>query len=243
MPIGIIVNCTAVVLGGAAGTAAGHKIPERLKASLTMVFGTCAMCIGISCIVKMATLPATILSVVVGLIIGELLDLDIWIQRGIRQVQKPMAKMMGSGSKTSEEQEAFMESFISILILFCASGTGIFGSMQSGMTGDHSILLAKSILDLFTAAIFAANLGGLVCLVSIPQFLIMMLCFLGAGFIIPLTNETMLGDFSAVGGVLTLATGFRIAGIKSFPVANMMPAMVLAMPLSYLWNAWVVPLL
>ena len=61
--------------------------------------------------------------------------------------------------------------------------------------------------------------------------------------IIPLTNETMLGDFSAVGGVLTLATGFRIAGMKSFPVANMMPAMVLAMPLSYLWNGWVVPFL
>ncbi len=136
-----------------------------------------------------------------------------------------------------------MEEFISILVLFCASGTGLFGAMQSGITGDHSILLTKSILDFCTAAIFAANLGGLVSLISIPQFLIMMICYLGAVVVMPLTNETMLGDFSAVGGLISLATGFRIAGIRNFPVANMILAMVLAMPLSALWNNFLAPLL
>ena len=80
-------------------------------------------------------------------------------------------------------------------------------------------------------------------MISIPQFLIMMICYLGAAIVMPLTNETMLGDFSAVGGLISLATGFRIAGIRNFPVANMIPAMILAMPLSALWNNFLVPFL
>ena len=115
--------------------------------------------------------------------------------------------------------------------------------MQAGMTGDHSILLAKSVLDLFTALIFAANLGILVCTIAVPQFAVMMICFLGASFIMPMTNEAMLGDFSACGGLLTFATGLRIAGIKNFPVANMLPSMILVMPVSCAWNSFVMPLL
>mgnify|MGYP005938543403 CR=1 FL=1 len=241
MPIGIIANGMAIIIGGLIGTVAGHKIPERLKTSLTQMFGVCAMGIGISCIMKMATLPASILSLVLGLIIGELCDLENRIQKGVRIIQKPMSKILSSGKQ--EDPEVFMEEFISILVLFCASGTGLFGAMQAGITGEHSILLTKSILDFCTAAIFAANLGGLVSLISIPQFLIMMICYLGAAIVMPLTNETMLGDFSAVGGLISLATGFRIAGIRNFPVANMIPAMILAMPLSALWNNFLVPFL
>ena len=241
MPIGVIANCTTIIAGGLIGTVAGHKIPERLKSSLTRMFGVCSMGIGISCIIKMETLPASILALVLGLIIGELCDLENRIQNGVRKIQKPLSKVLSSGKQ--EDPEVFMEEFISILVLFCASGTGLFGAMQSGLTGDHSILLTKAILDLFTAAIFAANLGGLVSLIAVPQFLIMFACYLGAGIVMPLTNETMLGDFSAVGGLISLATGFRIAGIQNFPVANMIPAMILAMPLSALWNNYLVPLL
>lgn len=241
MPIGVIANCTTIIAGGLLGTVAGHKIPERLKTSLTRLFGVCAMGIGISCIMKMATLPASILSLVLGLIIGELCDLENRIQSGVHKIQKPLSKILSSGNQG--DPEVFMEEFISILVLFCASGTGLFGAMQSGITGDHSVLLAKAILDFFTAAIFAANLGGLVSLISIPQFCIMMICYLGASVIMPLTNETMLGDFSAVGGLISLATGFRIAGIQNCPVANMIPAMILVMPLSALWNNFLVPLL
>lgn len=131
---------------------------RAVKTSLTRLFGVCAMGIGISCIMKMATLPASILSLVLGLIIGELCDLENRIQSGVHKIQKPLSKILSSGNQG--DPEVFMEEFISILVLFCASGTGLFGAMQSGITGDHSVLLAKAILDFFTAAIFAANLGG-----------------------------------------------------------------------------------
>ena len=101
------------------------------------------------------------------------------------------------------------------------------------------LLFSKAILDFFTAAIFAAGLGIMVALVAVPQFLVMIILFFSAVMIMPLTNEIMLADFTACGGVLMLATGFRISGIKWFPIANMIPAMILIMPFSWMWMAFI----
>lgn len=64
---------------------------------------------------------------------------------------------------------------VTAIVLFCASGTGIYGSITAGMTGDHSILLAKTILDLPTTLIFACVLGFVTCVIAIPQFIVFML--------------------------------------------------------------------
>ena len=101
------------------------------------------------------------------------------------------------------------------------------------------LLFSKAILDFFTAAIFAAGLGIMVALVAVPQFLVMIILFFSAVMIMPLTNEIMLADFTACGGVLMLATGLRISGIKWFPIANMIPAMILIMPFSWMWMAFI----
>jgi Uncharacterized membrane protein, possible Na+ channel or pump len=70
----------------------------------------------------------------------------------------------------------------------------------------------------------------------VPQLLIQLSLFALAAYIMPLTNEQLIADFSAVGGLIMLATGFRIAKIKSFAVANMLPAIIIVMPLSALWS-------
>lgn len=132
---------------------------------------------------------------------------------------------------------------VTALVLFCASGTGIYGSIVAGMTGDHSILLAKSILDFATALIFACSLGIVVSLIAVPQFLTFMALYLLAGMIYPLCTPAMINDFKASGGILLLATGFRMIKVKEFPVADMIPAMALAMPVSYLWTNYIMPLM
>ena len=111
------------------------------------------------------------------------------------------------------------------------------------MSGDHSILLAKSILDLFTALIFACSLGPVTSLVAVVQLVIFLLLFACAKLIFPLTTPDMISDFKACGGLIMLATGFRIAKMKDFPIADMIPAMVLVWPISYAWTAWIVPML
>lgn len=130
-----------------------------------------------------------------------------------------------------------------IIVLFCASGTGIYGSLDAGMTGDNTILFSKSILDFFTAAIFAANLGYVVSVIAFPQFLILYPLFLGARIILPLTTPEMINDFRAAGAFLMVATGFRMMKVKEFPIADMIPAMILVMPLSYIWSHWIIPML
>ena len=234
-PIGVIINCSAVLFGGLAGVVAGKLIPERIRNSLTITFGLASIAMGVSLIVDMQTLPAVILSLVLGSILGEAIQFEKRISDGAMIVKKAMGRFVKDQSKL-ENPDEFMEKFIGILVLFCASGTGIFGAIQEGITGDASILLTKSFLDFFTAILFAASLGILVATISIPQLAIMLALFYSASLIMPLTDPKMIADFSATGGIIMLATGFRICGIKSFPVANMLPALLLAMPISYVWS-------
>lgn len=242
MPIGVIVNGLAVVIGGLIGAFLGDKLPERLRISLPLIFGCSSCAMGIATIVRMQTLPAVIFAVIVGTAIGELIYLEKGIAWGARKFEGPIGAIFPNTSNIKDRNE-YMEKLISIIVLFSASGTGIFGALESGLTGDHTILLTKSILDLFTAAIFATGLGYIVAAVVVPQFIVLIVLFLAAGFIMPMTTPRMLADFSACGGILMFATGLRICGIKAFPIGNMLPAMAIVMPLSYLWVAYIMPLL
>lgn len=89
--------------------------------------------------------------------------------------------------------------------------------------------------------IFACTLGIVVAAIAVPQFIIFLLLFLLAGIIYPLTTPAMINDFKACGGIIMLATGFRMIKVKMFPTADMIPAMILVMPLSWVWTAYVLP--
>lgn len=240
MPIGVFVNVVSVVLGGLFGALAGHKLPASLKTELNVVFGVCLMGIGISSIVLMKNMPAVIFAVVVGTAVGLACRLGLAIRRGAEWMQKPIARLFHSG-QGSVSGEEFSSSLVTLVVLFCASGTGIYGTLTSGMTGDHTILIAKSVLDLFTAAVFACNLGVVVSAVAVPQLIVFLALFFCAKLIFPLTTPDMIDDFKACGGILMLATGFRMAKIKEFSVADMIPAMILVMPVSWLWSGWLLP--
>lgn len=231
--IGPIVNGCAVVAGSVSGAFLGDRISQNLRTKLPMIFGACSMCLGIVMIIKVKVLPAVILAVILGTIIGELMHLEDGIKKVAGVARKFIEKFAKSKNATSQEE--FMDKFIPVLVLFCASGTGIFGAMNEGMTGNSELLMVKAFLDLFTAAIFATGLGYTVAVTAIPQFAIQAGLFAGAAMILPMTTPTMIADFSACGGVIMLATGFRICGITPFPVANMLPSLVLAMPISVYW--------
>ena len=233
MPIGVICNVLAVALGGVIGAAGGKMLSEEFKQKLNLIFGICSMGIGISSIVLMQNMPAVILALILGTIIGIVTHLGQRIENG----GKKLAKLVPGQGNTDN---ALM---VTAIVLFCDSGTGIYGSIVSGMSGDHSILIAKSILDIFTAMIFACSLGLVTSLVAIPQAVIFLALFICARLIFPLTTPAMVNDFKACGGLIMLATGFRIAKIKDFPIADMIPAMILVWPISYAWAAWIVPML
>lgn len=242
MPTGIIINALSVALGGAIGALLGHKVPARMKHELTLIFGVCSMGMGVSSIVLMKNMPAVIFSVVVGTAIGLACHLGQWIHRGGMLMEKPVS-LIFKNQPTGLSREEYMSVLVTVIVLFCASGTGIYGSLDSGISGDHTIMISKSVLDFFTAIIFAANLGLAVSFIAVPQMLIFLVIFAASSIIYPLTTLDMIDDFKACGGFLLIATGFRISKIREFPTADMIPAMALVMPVSWAWENWIVPLL
>ena len=233
MPVGIIINVLSVVIGGLIGSVVKDRMPERYKENLNMIFGLASMGMGIGSLVLMRNMPAVIFS----LIAGTCLGMAVHLGEKITSLAGKMQKMMGMNDSSNAAQ------LVTVIVLFCASGTGIYGSLVSGMNGDHSILIAKSILDLFTALIFACALGKAVSMIAVPQAVIMLALFFLAGVIVPLTTPEMIDDFKACGGFIMVATGFRILQLKQFPTADMIPAMILVMPLSWIWMTYIIPLL
>lgn len=240
MPIGIMINGCSVVLGGILGCVLGKKLDRELSDKLQMVFAVCSMSMGIGTIALMHNIPAVIFSVIFGTMMGHVCHLEEGIHKTAKWMQRLILRILGSRADLPEQRNE--DALLTIIVLFCASGTGIYGSMISSMTGDHSILIAKSVLDLFTATIFSCSLGLVVSMVAIPQVILFLMLFICAGAIYPLCTPEMIEDFKACGGCIMLATGFRMVQLKQFPIADMIPAMILVMPISWGWTNYVLPL-
>ncbi|AAU37119.1 MULTISPECIES: DUF554 domain-containing protein [Basfia] len=235
MIIGPFINAGAIVFGGLIGAALGGRVPERLRTNLTMLFGLCSMCMGIVMIAKVAQMPAMILALLLGTILGELILLEQGINKLASKTKTIVEKILPNNQKKGVSHEEFLQKFVGIVILFSFSGTGIFGSMNEGLTGDSSILIVKAFLDFFTAIIFGTTLGSTIATAAIPQTVLQIALAYSAVLIIPLITPEMRADFAAAGGMLMVATGFRICGILHFQVANMLPALFIIMPISAIW--------
>ena len=234
MPIGVIVVVLAVVFGGLIGSMLGNKLPEHLKTHMNNIFGLCSICMGVSAVMLMKNMPAVVLSILVGTLIGLILKIGNGIQTGCSSV---LSRVMKNADQETNDL------MLTAVVLFCASGTGIYGALDAGMTGNHSILLTKAMLDFFCSMIFACKLGKATSFIAIPQFIVLISLFLLAKVIVPMTTDMMIADFKACGGFILVATGLRILQLKAFPVADMLPAMVLVMPISYAWVNWLLPLI
>lgn len=241
MPVGVIVDAAAVIIGGIVGALIGSKLKDNFKDNMNLILGCCSMCMGVNTIVLMKNMPAVVFAIIIGTGFGLCIHFGQLINRGGKAMQSCIGKFVKTPTGLSEAE--FEATLVTCITLFCASGTGIYGSLMAGMEGDHSVLIAKAILDLFTAVVFACSLGMVVAAVAIPQFIIFFVLFLCAGLILPLCDPEgiMICDFKACGGFIMLATGFRMCKIKMFPVADMIPAMVFVLPISYLWINWVNP--
>ncbi|MBR1919850.1 MAG: DUF554 domain-containing protein [Spirochaetales bacterium] len=239
MPLGVIIDALAVLIGGLLGTIIGSRLEDDFKQIMNNIMGICSMTIGISSIILMRNMPPVVFSIIVGTLLGLAVHLGEKIQRGGVLMEKGISRLRPHSSGNGDEE--FRTTLVTCITLFCASGTGIYGALTAGMVGDHSILIAKAILDFFTAIIFGCSLGAVAALVAIPQFIIFFLLFLLAGAIYPFCTDSMICDFKAAGGVIMLATGLRMCKIKMFPVADMIPAMVIVMPASGFWVNTIMP--
>ncbi|ASK28433.1 hypothetical protein BG910_03435 [Neisseria chenwenguii] len=237
MPTGPFINAAAIIGGAVAGATLGGKLPERVRANLPTLFGLLSVGLAFITIPKVANYAPVSLAAVIGTALGEWIGIENGFAKLAAAARTFADKLIPA--KDGMPAETFIENYVSLVILFGFSGMGIFGAMHEGMTGEPSILYIKAILDVFTAAIFAISLGVMVAFIAVPQMLVQCTLFFLASLVIPLATPEMRADFAACGGLIMLATGLRIMGIKPFPVANMLPALVLVMPLSHFWTVYI----
>lgn len=230
IPKGIIIDCCCVLFGTNLGSTIKSRVPERIKQPMNVIFGIAAIAIGITSMVKLQSLPAVILALILGALTGEMMNLDRRVNSLFERILEKLH------FKISGNKEYYMRFYLIVAVTFCASGTNIFGAINEGMTGDFTILLSKAVMDIFAATIFAATLGRAMNLIVLPQFLILCTCFYSAQFIMPLTTSAMLNDFIAVGGLLTFVLGLSIAQIKHISAVNLLPSLILIWPSSWLFS-------
>lgn len=168
-----MITCLGAVLGVVLGT----RLPDSLKKALNNTLGIAAIAMGIVLILKVKNLSAVVLTLVIGSILGELVMLDDRIRKLVTGV---VHKLMNGAAA----DEQFLAQVSAVVILFCCGGTGWYGALNEGLTGDGSILITKSILDFVTACIFGSILGKIVPMLCIPQAIIYGALFLGSGAVL-----------------------------------------------------------
>ena len=215
--LGTIVNAASVVAGALIGLLLGKAIPQRLGDSVMKGLALCTLLIAISGLSDGENPLITIFSMVIGVLIGEGLDLASRMDRLGEKLQTAFGKH-GGGNIT--------EGFITSSLLFCVGAMTIMGSLQSGLSCDHSTLYTKSIMDFCSSVIFASSLGIGVALSSVSVFLIQGSITVLASFVAPYL-QTAIGEMNCVGSLLLLALGMNLLGVTKVRVMNYVPAIFL----------------
>lgn len=222
---GVLVNTLAIILGTILGLFVKKGVPERLSDTIMKGIGLCVMCIGWTGTFEGNNTLILIISVIVGAVIGEGIDLDRRFNNFATGIEKRFSR---KGSEVS-----IAEGFVSASLVFCVGAMAVVGSIQAGIEGNNETLYAKSILDAIVAMIFASTMGVGVILSAVSVFLYQGIIALCAGFAASLLNTEVVAEMTAVGSLLIFGLGMNLAGITKFKVMNYIPSIFIPIILCY----------
>jgi len=213
-----VVNAVAIIIGSLIGLLLKKGIPKRLTDSVMKALGLCTTFIGITGLLKGENVLVLIVSMVLGTLIGEGIDLDLRINHLGEWVERKLKK------NDSQKNSGFAEGFVTATLLFCVGAMAVVGSLQSGLTGDHEMIYTKSILDFIAAIIFASTLGIGVMFSAVAVLIYQGSIVLLSSWIAPFLTDATIGEMTAVGSLLIFALGLNILGITKIKVMNLVPA-------------------
>ena len=218
---GVIVNTLTVIIGSLVGMIFRKGIPAKVTDAVMTGLGLCAIYIGIDGALAGENVLIVIASMVVGSIIGTLLDID----GGINWLGSWVEKKFSRGK---DGQVSIAEGFVTASLLFCVGAMTINGSLNAGISGDNSLLYTKATLDLFSSSMLAASLGIGVLFAAAFVFGFQGILVLMAGFLAPVLNEAAIAEMTCAGSLIIIAIGTNLIGITKIKVANYLPAIALA---------------
>ena len=220
--IGTLINTVAILLGTAVGLLARKTLNDRLKDTVVQGEGLCVLLIGLSSALKTNDTMCVIICIVVGGLIGSAVN----IERRLGQLGGMLEKRFAAG----QQEGGIAKGFVSASLIYCVGAMAIVGAMDSGLRGDHSTLIAKSMLDGVTSIFLAGSMGVGVGLSAFAVLVYQGLIAILAGWLEPLLTAQIITEMGAVGGLLICGIGLNMVyDGKHIPVGNMLPAIFLPM--------------
>lgn len=218
--VGVIINIITVIIGSCIGLVFKKGIPERVSSAVMIGLGMCTIYIGIDGALVGENVLIVIAAMVLGAIVGTLLDIDGAMARLSGAVERRFQKS-GKGCSVAE-------GFMTATLLFCVGSMTVTGSIKAGLDGDNSILITKATLDLVSAMMLASSLGVGVLLSAGSILVIQGGLVLLAGLISPFMSPAAIAEMSCAGSLLIIMVGTNLAGVTKFKVADYLPAIIIA---------------
>lgn len=224
---GTLLNTVAVAIGSLLGLALGNRFPPRIHSSIVAGLGLITLLVGISNAQRSGNLIIPLLSLIAGIVIGEALNLERWLERFADWLRRVSSRGREQGD---EARARFINGFITASLVFCVGPLTFVGSIQDGMglaAGFQQIAI-KSMLDFFAAMAFAAAFGPGVFFTVITVLVLQGGLSLLGMLIGDVMSAAMIAEMTAVGGVILLGLSLNILEIKRLRVVNYLPALLIA---------------
>lgn len=234
--LGTMINTAAILAGGICGALFGRFLSDSAQETLTKVCGVSTLFIAITgALEEMLTIEngvivsggsmLVIICLAIGAVIGELMNIEGAFER--------FGQWLKIKSGNAKDQ-GFVNAFVTASLTVCIGAMAIVGSIQDGISGDYSILATKAILDLIIITVMSCSLGKGAVFSAIPVAVFQGSVTALAGFVRPLMTDAALANLSLVGNVLIFCVGINLVWGKKVKVANLLPAIVVAVAAAFL---------
>lgn len=234
--LGTIINVAAIIAGGLFGKLFGRFLNERYQEGLNNACGICVLFIGIGgamegilkvsagSLVSGSSMMITI-SLTLGALLGELLNLE------------DKFESFGAWLKIktgNAKDKKFIDAFVTASLTVSIGAMAIVGSIQDGIFGDYSILATKAVLDFIIIIVMTCSMGKGCAFSAIPVALLQGSITLLAKFIKPIMTDSALANLSLIGSILIFCVGLNLVWGKKIRVANLLPAIIIAVVWAYI---------
>ena len=226
--IAVFVNCIAIIIGSLIGIIFSKRISDNLSRVVQTGSGVITMVIGIEMALAYENIIFLAMAIIAGGILGSWMDIDGKILLLGDALGKLVLRKKHSQGQQDQGSSNFAYGFLNASVLFCVGAMAILGSIKAGIDGDYTIIFTKSVLDGFMAIVFAAALGIGTAFSALTVLVYQSALTLLSGLVAAYTNDVLLAELGATGGILIIMIGVNLMGLAKIKTANYLPALVLS---------------
>ena len=224
LPLGSIVNALSVIIGSIIGIYFGSFLSEKIRKAIFHIIGLFTLLLGMQMSLKTNQFLILLVSLIIGTIIGESLSIEKVIESLSNKLK----------IKLQSENKLFSEGLITAFLLYCVGSMTFVGSIEEGIHQDRTLMYTKSLMDGITSILLASSFGTGVLFSAMPLLIFQSALTLGAIYFEAYLHPELITEISAVGGVIIIGIGLNILEITKIKVSNMLPALLLIIPIYHL---------